>query len=38
MRRVSSAVRYDAKGASDADAKTVIDGIYESGEKALAGG
>lgn len=29
---------YDAKGASDADAKKVIDGIYESGEKALVGG
>jgi hypothetical protein len=30
--------KYDAKGASDADAKKVIDGIYESGEKALIGG
>ncbi|HZZ23290.1 MAG TPA: SRPBCC family protein [Roseiarcus sp.] len=30
--------KYDAKGASDADAKKVIDGIYESGEKALVGG
>jgi hypothetical protein len=29
---------YDAKGASDADAKKVIDGIYEAGEKALVGG
>jgi hypothetical protein len=29
---------YDAKGASDADAKKVIDGIYESGEKSLVGG
>jgi hypothetical protein len=29
---------YDAEGASDADAKKVIDGIYESGEKALVGG
>ena len=30
--------KYDAKGASDADAKKVIDGIYECGEKALVGG
>ncbi len=30
--------QYDAKGASDADAKKVIDGIYEAGEKALVGG
>lgn len=30
--------KYDAKGASDADAKKVIDGIYEGGEKALIGG
>ncbi len=30
--------KYDAKGAPDADAKKVIDGIYESGGKALAGG
>jgi hypothetical protein len=30
--------KYDAKGASDADAKKVIDGIYEGGEKALVGG
>jgi hypothetical protein len=30
--------KYDAKGASDGDAKKVIDGIYESGEKALVGG
>jgi hypothetical protein len=29
---------YAAKGASDADAKKVFDGIYESGEKALVGG
>src|ERR1700678_2797319 len=29
---------YDAKGASDADAKKVIDGIYDAGEKALVGG
>jgi Polyketide cyclase / dehydrase and lipid transport len=29
---------YDAKGAPDADAKKVIDGIYEGGEKALVGG
>ncbi len=29
---------YDAKGATDADAKKAIDGIYESGEKALVGG
>lgn len=28
---------YDAKGAPDADAKKAIDGIYESGEKALVG-
>ena len=26
--------QYDAKGASDADAKKVIDGIYEAGEKS----
>jgi hypothetical protein len=30
--------KYDAKGAPDADAKKVIDGIYEGGEKALTGG
>jgi hypothetical protein len=30
--------KYDAKGASDADAKKAIDGIYEAGEKALVGG
>ena len=30
--------KYDAKGASDADAKKVIDGIYEAGEKGLVGG
>jgi hypothetical protein len=29
---------YDAKGVPDADAKKVIDGIYEGGEKALVGG
>ena len=29
---------YNAKGASDAEAKKVIDGIYEFGEKALVGG
>ena len=29
---------YDAKGVPDADAKKVIDGIYEAGEKALVGG
>ncbi|SDR99261.1 SRPBCC family protein [Bradyrhizobium canariense] len=28
---------YDAKDASDADAKKVIDGIYESGAKVLTG-
>ena len=28
---------YDAKGAADADAKKAIDGIYDSGEKALVG-
>jgi Polyketide cyclase / dehydrase and lipid transport len=28
---------YDAKGAPDADAKKIIDGIYEAGAKALAG-
>ena len=27
--------KYDAKGASDADAKKVIDGIYQSGLDAL---
>jgi hypothetical protein len=27
--------KYDAKGASDADAKKAIDGVYESGLKAL---
>ena len=30
--------KYDAKGVSDADAKKTIDGIYESGLKALVGG
>jgi hypothetical protein len=30
--------KYDAKGASDTDAKKVIDDIYEGGEKALVGG
>jgi hypothetical protein len=30
--------KYDAQGAPDADAKKVIDGIYEGGEKALVGG
>jgi hypothetical protein len=30
--------KYDAKGASDADAKKVIDGIYDAGEKTLVGG
>ncbi len=30
--------KYDAKGASDADANKVIDGIYEAGEKGLVGG
>lgn len=30
--------KYDAKGAPDADAKKTIDGIYQSGEKALVGG
>jgi Polyketide cyclase / dehydrase and lipid transport len=30
--------KYDAKGASDTDAKKVIDGIYEGGEKPLVGG
>jgi len=30
--------KYDAKGASDADAKKVIDGVYEAGEKGLVGG
>jgi hypothetical protein len=29
---------YEAKGASDADAKKFIDGVYESGAKALTGG
>ena len=29
---------YDAEGASDADAKKVIDGIYDAGEKTLIGG
>ena len=28
---------YDAKGAPDADAKKAIDGVYESGVKALTG-
>jgi len=28
---------YDAKGASDADAKKAIDGVYESGAKLLTG-
>jgi Polyketide cyclase / dehydrase and lipid transport len=30
--------RYKAKGVSKAEAKKVIDGIYEAGEKALVGG
>lgn len=30
--------KYEARGAPDADAKKVIDGIYEAGEKALVGG
>ena len=30
--------KYDAKGASDADAKKTIDGIYDSGVKALTTG
>jgi len=30
--------KYDAKGVSNADAKKVMDGIYEAGEKALVGG
>ena len=29
--------KYDAKGAGDAEAKKVIDGIYNSGLNALAG-
>lgn len=29
--------KYDAKGAPDADAKKAINGVYESGEKALVG-
>ena len=29
--------KYDAKGAPDADAKKAIDGVYESGAKALTG-
>ena len=29
---------YDAKGAPEADAKKVIDGIYEAGAKSLTGG
>jgi hypothetical protein len=29
---------YDAKGASDADAKKAIDGVYEAGAKVLTGG
>jgi hypothetical protein len=32
---VTWAGKYDAKGASDADAKKAIDGVYESGVKAL---
>jgi hypothetical protein len=28
---------YDAKGASDADAKKAIDGVYETGAKSLTG-
>jgi hypothetical protein len=30
--------KYDANGVSDAEAKKIFDGIYESGEKALVGG
>ena len=29
--------KYDAKGASDADAKKTMDGVYEAGVKALTG-
>jgi hypothetical protein len=32
---VTWAGKYDAKGASDADAKKTIDGVYDSGLKAL---
>jgi hypothetical protein len=35
---VTWAGKYDAKGASDADAKKAIDGAYEAGLKALVGG
>ena len=30
--------KYDAKGASDADAKKTMDGVYEAGAKSLTGG
>jgi hypothetical protein len=30
--------KFDAKGASDADAKKTMDGVYEGGEKGLVGG
>jgi hypothetical protein len=30
--------KYDAKGASDADAKKIVDDAYEAGVKALVGG
>jgi hypothetical protein len=30
--------KYDAKGASDADAKKTMDGVYEAGVKSLTGG
>lgn len=30
--------KFDAKGASDADAKKTMDGVYEAGAKSLTGG
>lgn len=35
---ISWSGHYDAKGASDADAKKAIDGVYDAGLAALAGG
>jgi hypothetical protein len=35
---ISWSGHYTAKGASDADAKTTIDGVYDAGLKGLAGG
>jgi hypothetical protein len=33
--RTETQAKYDAKGASDADSMKAIDGVYDSGLKAL---